>query len=118
MGAGAFNNVVAIRSRVLTFHAQGTYWADEIYTNSVENSVQDLLGISDEDLAALSAEDRKELVTIISHVTEKEGEAGVRNLVYAIKTIKWIQRNGQNMEKELSGLALLKEARRLKNNLN
>lgn len=115
---GTFNTAVAIRSRVLTFHSQGEYWIDQAYTNSVENSIQDLLNISDEDLAALSTEDRKELVTIISHVTEKEGESGVRQLVYAIKTIKWIQRNGQNVEKELSGLALLKEARRLKNNLN
>lgn len=115
---GTFNTVAKIRSRTLTFHAQGSYWVDQAYSNQVENNIQDMLGLSDEDLAALSPEDRKEIVTIISHITEKEGEAGVRQLVYAIKTIKWIQRNGQNMEKELKGLKLLEEARRLKNNLN
>ena len=115
---GTFNTVAKIRSRTLTFHAQGSYWVDQAYSNQVEKNIQDMLGLNDEDLAALSAEDRKEIVTIISHVTEKEGEAGVRQLVYAIKTIKWIQRNGQNVEKELKGLKLLEEARRLKNNLN
>ncbi len=115
---GAFNTVVKLRSRALTFSSQGSYWVDQAYSSQVENNIQDMLNLSDEDLAALSPEDRKEIVTIISHVTEKEGEAGVRQLVYAIKTIKWIQRNGQNMEKELKGLKLLQEARQLKNNLN
>lgn len=111
---GAFNTAVSIRSRVLTFKSQGEYWANEAYTNQVENSVQEMLNLTDKDLETLSKEDRVEIVSIIQQVTEKEGEDGVRNLVMAIKSIKYVQDNSETIENELSGLKLLQSARKLK----
>jgi len=108
-----FDTAITVRGRVLTFKSQGENIVDEAVQYQAESGIKEVLNLSDEELNQLPESERKEIVGIIQEVFEKGGERGVMDLVLAIRTIKDLEEEGQKVEKELSGKALLDMARRL-----